>query len=293
MPHAPFDPPSIRRGFDRAARGYARHAALQQEVEARLLDLLDYVKTPPARILDVGCGPGTAARALKKRWPKAQVVALDGSLAMADQARRAAGRWRPDYAVVCADAAALPFAGGSFDLIFSNLALPWITDLPALFAQWRAVLNPGGFVACSSLGPETLEELREAFAEDPAPHVHAFAPMQHLGDALLAAGFRNPVLDADRFTLTHPTLDALMADLRGAGGGNAMAERRRSLTGRGRIEAARAAYEAFRTADGLLPSTWEVVYAHAFAPEHGQPVRQAGHDLVSVPLSRIPIRRRS
>ncbi len=293
MPNVPFDPHPIRRGFDRAARGYARHAVLQREVEARLMDVLDYVKTAPARILDLGTGHGSAARVLKKRWPAAQVVALDLSLPMAAQARRAAGRWRPDYAVVCADAAALPFAGGSFDLIFSNLALPWITTLEALFAQWRAVLNPGGFVACSSLGPETLGELRDAFAGDSAPHVNAFAPIQQLGDALMAAGFRDPVLDTDRFTLTHASLDALMADLRGAGSLNAMADRRRSLTGRGRLAAARRAYEAFRTAGGLLPSTWEVVYAHAFAPEHGQPVRQAGHDVVSVPLSRIPIRRKS
>jgi malonyl-CoA O-methyltransferase len=293
MSNAPLDPHPFRRGFDRAARGYARHAALQQEVEARLLDLLDYAKTPPARILDLGTGTGSAARALKKRWPKAQVVAVDLSLPMARQARRGAGRWRPHYATVCADATALPFAGDSFDLVFSSLVLPWITDLEALFAQWRAVLNPDGFVACSNLGPGTLGELREAFVGDPAPHVNTFAHIQHLGDALMAAGFRNPVLDTDRFTLTHPTLDALMADLRGAGGINAMAERRRSLTGRGRIQAARTAYEAFRTEDGLLPSTWEVVYAHAFAPGHGQPVRQAGLDLVSVPLSRIPIRRKS
>ncbi len=288
-----LDARQIRRGFSRAAAGCARHEALQREVEARLLDLLEYVKTPPQRILDLGAGRGTAARALRKRWPRAQVVAVDLALPMAREARRTAGRWRPDFATLCADAAALPFAAGSFDLVFSNLCLPWITDLESLFAQWRGVLNPGGLVACSSLGPETLGELREAFAADPLPHVNALSHIQQVGDALMAAGFRNPVLDTDRFTLTHASLDALIADLRGAGGVNAMRERRRSLSGRGRFEAARAAYEAFRTPEGLLPSTWEVLYAHAFAPEHGQPVRQAGHDLVSVPLSKIPIRRKN
>lgn len=286
-----LDARQIRRGFDRAASRAPTHA-LQREVEARLLDVLEYVTLTPARILDLGCGEGSAARALKKRWPRAQVVALDLSLPMAQRARRAAGRWRPAHATLCADAGALPFAGGSFDLIFSNLCLPWITDLDALFAQWRGVLNPGGLVACSSLGPNTLIELREAFAADPLPHVNAFAHIQHLGDALLAAGFRNPVLDTDRFTLTHPSLDALFDDLRASGGTNAMAERRRSLTGRGRLASARAAAEALRDADGALATRWEVIYAHAFAPEPGQPVRQAGHDLVSMPLSRIPIRRR-
>lgn len=293
MSFPPLDARQARRGFDRAAARCEQHAALQREVETRLFDLLDYVTRPPQRILDLGAGSGSASRALKKRWPKAQVVAVDISLPMARLARRNAGRWRPDFAVVCADATALPFAAGSFDLVFSNLCLPWIADLEGLFAQWRALLNPGGLVACSSLGPETLIELREAFADDPMPHINDFAHIQNLGDALLAAGFRNPVLSTDRFTLTHPSFDALLADLRGSGAVNAMATRRRSLTGRARLAAARAGYETFRDADGLLPSTWDVLYAHAFAPEPGQPVRRAGHDLVSVPVSRIPIRRKN
>lgn len=293
MASEPFDHHHVRRSFGRAASGYAERAVLQHEVEARLLDRLDYITTSPARILDVGCGPGSASKALKKRWPKAQVVALDLALPMLRQAKRAAGLWLPRYTTVCADARALPFAPGSFDLVFSNLCMQWIEDVPGLVAQWRNVLAPGGFLALSSFGPLTLEELRSAFAAvDAAPHVSDFPPIQHIGDALMAGGFRNPVLDTDRFTLTYPKAEDLMRDLRGIGAGNAVATRRRTLTGKSRVKGAIAAYEGFRQPDGLLPATYEVIYAHAFAPEPGQPVREGGHDLAAVPLSRIPIRRK-
>ena len=293
MSSTPFDHRHVRRSFGRAASGYAERAVLQHEVEARLLDRLDYVGTPPARILDVGCGPGSASRALKKRWPKAQVIALDLALPMLRQAKRGAGLWLPRYSTVCADTRALPFAPGSVDLVFSNLCMQWIEDLPALFTQWRTVLAPGGFLACSSFGPQTLDELRSAFASvDAAPHVSDFPPIQHIGDALMAGGFRDPVLDTDRFTLTYPNAIDLMHDLRGIGAGHAVMQRRRALTGKSRINGAISAYETFRQPDGLLPATYEVLYAHAFAPDPGQPLRQGGHDIAAVPLSRIPIRRK-
>ncbi|MCX7564297.1 malonyl-ACP O-methyltransferase BioC [Xanthomonadaceae bacterium XH05] len=288
-----FDLQHVRRSFGRAATAYGERAVLQHEVEARLLERLDYVTTPPSRILDVGCGPGTASRSLKKRWPKAQVVALDLALPMLRVAKRSAGLWRPRHATVCADTRALPFAPGSFDLVFSNLCMQWIEDIPALMAQWRNVLAPGGFLACSSFGPQTLHELRSAFASvDAAPHVSDFTPIQHIGDAMLAGGFRDPVLDTDRFTLTYPKAIDLMRDLQGIGAGNAVVDRRRGLTGKSRLAGAIAAYEIFRRPDGLLPATYEVFYAHGYAPEPGQPVRSGGGDLAAVPLSRIPIRRK-
>lgn len=294
MSPAIFDHRQILRAFGRAAPHYRQRAVLQREVESRLMEHLDYVTTPPGRILDVGSGPGSASLALKNRWPKAQVIALDLSAPMLREAARAAGRWRPKFTPLRADTRALPFAPGSFDLVFSNLTMPWVEDLPGLFSQWRNVLAPGGFLACSSVGTETLEELREAFdnADPGVPHVNAFAPILHVGDALMASGFRDPVLVADRFTLTYPNLTEMMHDLRYSGAVNVAPQRRQTLTGKARMQRMISAYEAYRGPDGLLPANVEVIYAHAFAPEPGQPVRNAGHDMASVPLSRIPIRRR-
>ena len=289
-----LDQRQVRRGFDRAAAGFDAAAALPGEVRARLLGSLDYLDdTVPAVVLDLGSGTGHAAAAMKKRWPKSQVLALDLSLPMLRQSRRQAGWWRP-FTRLCADARTLPLADGSVDLVCANLSLAWMEDLPAVFAGLRRVLRPGGLLLCSSFGPETLGELQAAFTgEHEPPQPIPLLPIAGFGDAMVAAGFRDPVLDRDLFTLTWPDLRALLRELRATGMGNALARRRRGLTGRGRFAAASAACEALRDEQGRLPSTWEVIYAHAWAPAPGAPIREGGHDVASVPLAQIPIRRRT
>ena len=294
MDPSSFDAHHIRRAFSRAAASYDAAAALQHEVEKRLLESLDYLgDRVPQVVLDVGSGPAHAAAAMKKRWPRAQVIALDQALPMLHQAKRQAGWWKP-FGRVCADARALPLAEHSVDVIFSNLCLQWVEDLPAVFAGFRRVLKPGGLLLCSSFGPDTLIELREAFAQADreAPHVSRFAPIAQFGDALMLSGFRDPVLDRDLFTLTYPDLGALMRELRAIGATNALNARRHTLTGRSRFAAASAAYEPLRNADGKLPSSWEVIYAHAWAPPPGAPIREGGSEIAAVPVSAIPIRRR-
>ncbi len=288
-----FDRNHVRRAFARAASGYHAAAVLQQEVAKRLLESLDYLEDrQPQVVLDVGSGPGHSSAAMKKRWPKAQVIALDLAQPMLVEAKKQAGWWRP-FSRVCADARALPLADNSVDVIFSNLCLQWVEDLPAVFAGFRRVLKPGGLLVCSTFGHDTLVELRAAFAEaDDTAHVSRFVQIAQFGDALLAAGFRDPVLDRDMFTLTYDDLPALMRELKAIGATNAMHDRRHTLTGRGRLAAAQAAYEPLRRTDGKLPSSWEVIYAHAWAPEPGAPIREHGHDVASVPLASIPIRRK-
>ncbi|WP_312772421.1 malonyl-ACP O-methyltransferase BioC [Pseudoxanthomonas mexicana] len=294
-----FDQRHIRRAFSRSAAGYDAAAALQHEVEKRLLESLDYFAlrqgqdaADPKVVLDVGCGPAHAAAAMRKRWPKAQVVALDLALPMLREAKKQAGWWKP-FQRVCADLRALPVAEASVDVLFCNLSLQWVDDLPAAFAGFRRVLKPGGLLVCSTFGPETLQELRDAFAQaDDAPHVSPFHAIAQFGDALMLAGFRDPVLDRDRFTLTYDDLPALMRELRAMGATNALHHRRHTLTGRARFAAAAAAYEPLRRADGKLPSTWDVIYAHAWSPPAGAPIREQGGDIAAVPLSKIPIRRR-
>ena len=302
-----FDARHVRRAFSRSAGSYDAAAQLQHVVEARLLESLDYLddpalqRAPPLRVLDLGCGPGRASVAMQKRWPKAQVVSLDLALPMLQQARTAAkraGGWlsNPFSRVpqaVCADARALPLAEGSVDVLFSNLCLQWVEDLDAVFAGFRRVLKPNGLLLISSFGPETLWELREAFAQaDSAPHVSPFADIAAFGDALVRAGFRQPVLDRELDTTRYQDLPALMRELRAIGATNALASRRPTLTGRMRFTAAARAYDAMRGPDGLLPATWETISAMAWAPEAGTPLREGDVDVASIPLSRIPIRRR-
>ncbi|HSR65430.1 MAG TPA: malonyl-ACP O-methyltransferase BioC [Xanthomonadaceae bacterium] len=290
-----FDTRHVRRAFARAAAGYDAAARLQHEVEARLLESLAFHEATPATVLDVGCGPGRASAALQEHWPKARVLALDLALPMLRAARRTAGGWRPFARrpqPLCADVRALPFAGSSVDVVFSNLCVQWVEDLPALFAELRRVLRPGGLLLLSTFGPETLQELREAFAQaDAAPHVSPFADIARFGDALMHAGFRDPVLDRDVLATHYPDLAALMRELRAIGATNALATRRHTLTGRSRFAAAAAAYETLRTGAGL-PATWEVITAMAWAPQEGQPIREGGMDVARISASRIPVRRR-
>jgi len=300
-----LDSRHIRRAFSRAAHQYDAAAALQREVASRLAESLDYyddparANPPPQVVLDLGCGPGHMSAALQRRWPKAQVIALDLALGMLHEARHNAGARRGllDFArraqPVCADARALPLRENSVDILFSNLCLQWVEDLPEVFAGFRRVLKPGGLLLISTFGPGTLFELREAFAQaDAAPHVSAFASIAQVGDALVAAGFKDPVLDRDDFELGHPDLGDLMRELRTLGATNAMSDRRRSLTGRARFARAAQAYEPLRRADGLLPATWEVVYAQAWGPAPGTPIRSGGMEEVRIPAAGIPVRRR-
>lgn len=305
-----FDTRQVRRAFSRSARSYDAVAQLQRLAEARLLESLDYWDDPalarpaPTVVLDLGCGTGHASGLLQQRWPKAQVVSMDLALPMLQQARAATrraplpvARWLPNPFApvprqVCADARRLPLAEGSVDVIFSNLCLQWVEDLDAVLAGFRRVLRPDGLLLFSTFGPGTLWQLREAFAQaDDAPHVSPFADIAAVGDALVRAGFRQPVLDRDVLVRHSPDLAALMRVQRATGATNALVARRHGLTGRARFARAAAAYEAWRE-DAGLPADWEVITAMAWAPPPGAPRREAGHEVASIPLGRIPVRRR-
>jgi malonyl-CoA O-methyltransferase len=240
---------------------------------------LDVVKLAPATILDAGCGTGEAERSLAGRYPGARCVGVDLALPMLDlaQARdagsrsrlarlvgRVRGNVRPAAAFVCADIAALPFAAASFDFVWSNLALQWMSDLPRAMSEFRRVLAVGGLLSFTTFGPDTLKELRGAFAGvDRHTHVSRFVDMHDVGDLLVHAGFADPVMDMEYLTLTYADAPAMMRDLRALGATNATLGRPRGLMGRGRFERVRAALEALRR-DGRIPATFEVIYGHAW-----------------------------
>ena len=269
----------------------------EQYFDQRALDAPASSRRSPRVVLDLGCGPGRAAAAMRQRWPRARVLALDLAVPMLREAGKRSSGWRhalhKPVDLLCADARALPLVEGSVDVLFSSLCLQWIEDLPAVFAGFRRVLKPGGLLLVSSFGPDTLHELRGAFAQaDALPHVSPFASIAQFGDALVHAGFRDPVLDRDEYVTRYPDLPALMRELRAIGATNALRSRRHTLTGKTRFATAAAAYEAQRRSDGTLPATWEVTTAMAWAPEPGAPIREGGLDVTTVPLSQIPIRRR-
>jgi malonyl-CoA O-methyltransferase len=262
-----LEPARVGASFDRAARDYDAAAFLQKEVGERLLERLDLMANVPARVLDVGCGTGRPTRELQKRYPKAAIIGADLAPAMLKMAAKKQPWLGKRVEFVCAEASQLPLADASFDLIYASLILQWCEDLDATLLEWRRLLKPHGLLLFSTLGPDTLKELRAAWGEvDGFNHVNRFLDMHDVGDALIRAGFVEPVMDVEHITLTYGDATGLMRDLKTIGAHNVTAGRRRGLMGRGRLKAFSAAYEKFRR-EGRLPATYEVVYGTAWAPK--------------------------
>ncbi|QJR13875.1 malonyl-ACP O-methyltransferase BioC [Usitatibacter palustris] len=267
MAEASLERRAIRRSFDRAARRYDENAILQREIGARLVEHLAPMRLAPSRVIDLGCGTGGSFDALSQRFPGAELIGIDLAPNMLHQAAGRASWWKRTFSrlprLVCADAERLPLAAASAQLVFSNLALQWC-DPGRVFTESARVLAPEGLFLFSTFGPDTLKELRSAFAQaDDAPHVHRFIDMHDLGDALVHAGFADPVMEMEVVTLEYSKVEDAARDLKAIGAHSALVDRPRGLSGRARWRRMAESYERFRRDTGL-PATYEVIYGHAW-----------------------------
>jgi len=260
----------VGRRFSRVAANYEQADFFAREVDRRMQERLDYIKLEPKRILDLGCSRGGSIPGLAARYPAAQLIGLDISPAMLQAGQIARPGWQRWLGLgrqaqaqrLAGDAVKLPLKSQSTAIVWSNLLLHWLDDpLPAL-AEAHRVLEVGGLLMFSTLGPDSLKELRSAFSDGYA-HTQRFIDMHDLGDMLVGCGFADPVMDMEVLTLTYDGLDDMLGELRAAGSGCAMKARRHGLTGRHAWARARAAYEGLRS-DGKLPATFEIVYGHAW-----------------------------
>lgn len=266
----------VRRAYQRAAAGYDQAAAIPREIASRMHERLDYCKLDVQRVLDLGCGTASDLPLLQQRYPQAQVIGADLSLAMlAVGAAKARGersllnRLLPftskGQPLVAADAVAQPFKDASVDLIWSNLVLHWLGDPGPALAEAKRLLKVGGLFMFAVPGPDTLRELRTAFG-DQHTHTQRFIDMHDWGDMLVGSGFADPVMDMEMLTITYADLDAMVAELRALGATCAMADRRQGLLGRAGRERLIAGYETLRR-DGRLPASLEIIYGHAWKAE--------------------------
>jgi malonyl-CoA O-methyltransferase len=282
-----YDSRRLRRIFDRRAATFGEVAFLPREIAQRMRERLDYIKVAPSSVLDAGCGAGEDIPALRERFPEAPVFGSDLSHGMLTRALhhdasdtswrrflpaslgKALGARGPRFAQ--ADFSALPFASGAFEFIWSNLALHWHSRPDLVFPEWQRVLKVNGLLMFSTLGPDTLKELRGAYAEVEAAHgvasrkhVIDFVDMHDLGDMLVESGFEIPVMDQETLTITYKSPESLLADVRRWG---AYPFEREALSGaaaRRLHKALLAALEARRRADGTIALTFEVIYGHAW-----------------------------
>ncbi len=275
----------IRRRFDRAANSFDGadfvHAATRDGLLERLQPLLVEART----IVDLGAGTGAATRSLEKRFNAARVIMVDLAHDMLEKARKKRA-WLSRASFVQASADALPFPNESVDVVFSNLMLPWVSDSSWVFSEVARVLRKGGVFAFTTFGPDSLLEIDRAWAAvDNTVHVNRFPDMHDLGDALVDAGLRDPVLDVDHLSVSYGNSDALFDDLTAVGARNSLQERTRGLTGKKRFSAMIKALET-AAADGKIMLDLELVYGHCWG---AGPKPDAAN--YRIDASQIPVRR--
>ncbi len=253
----------LRRAFENAAQAYDDAAVLQREVATRMLERLDYMLIEPQVILDAGAGTGYCTLDVAQRYPDAQVIALDIASTMLQQTRCKAED-NNNISYIASDVEKMALADNSVDLIVSSLTVQWCNDYLKAFAEFKRVLKPGGCLLFTSFGPDALKELRHCWYKvDNDQHVNSFIDMHHVGDALLQADFKDPVMDTETITVTYKDVYQIMRDLKTIGAHNVLNGRRHSLTGKKRLQAMVAEYETFRH-EGVLPMTYEIVYGHGW-----------------------------
>ncbi len=268
----------VANSFSKFASSYDQHAIIQKEIGQRLLDRALSVKKSPLCILDLGSGPGSMFNALHQAYPKAKIYGLDMSWGMVQKAKK--GFWQSliqKTPLIQGDMEDLPFKQESFDLIFSNCAFQWSTNLNQTFKEAQRLLAPLGNLFFSTFGPDTLYELKELWAQvDTQTHVHSFMDMHLFGDLMLKNGLNQPVVDQEHLTLTYSNLQKLLHDLKYTGARNLSPNRRRGLTSPLKIKQLEQAFEASKRNDDRFHLTYEVVYGHATkkqrAPKMAQPI---------------------
>ncbi|AZE86230.1 Malonyl-[acyl-carrier protein] O-methyltransferase [Pseudomonas orientalis] len=258
-PHLPGALPDKRQvaaSFSRAAASYDSVAELQRAVGHALLARLP-AGLSPQHWLDLGCGTGYFSRALAERLPASQGTALDIAEGMLGHARPSGGAQH----FIAGDAEHLPLKAGSFELIFSSLAVQWCANFDAVLSEAFRVLQPGGVLAFASLCVGTLDELRESWrAADGLVHVNRFRTFEAYQQLCAASGFRVSSLERRPHVLHYPDVRSLTHELKALGAHNLNPGRPGGLTGRARVAALVQAYEQFRQPQGL-PATYQVVYA--------------------------------
>ncbi|PPR12185.1 MAG: Malonyl-[acyl-carrier protein] O-methyltransferase [Alphaproteobacteria bacterium MarineAlpha11_Bin1] len=261
-----FDRRAVRKHRQRAARSIAEHNFLYREVANRISDRLEDINRRFETVIDIGGGHGTTI------LPYSTADLVTGDLS--DGLLRESNRKR----AVVMDEEFLPFAPNTFDLAISCLSLHWVNDLPGALLQIRKTLKPDGLFLAAILGGDTLIELRRVFLEAEAettggtsPHTSPVADISQSGALLQRAGFSLPVVDTDTLTVTYSDMFALMRDLRGMGGTNAVAARDKNFLRRDTLLAAAARYqELYTDTDGRITATFQIIWLTGWSPADNQ-----------------------
>ena len=245
---------------------------LHEEVARRMEERLAFIKLQPKSWVcwDPVRASLNALGLLKQRYPQAKGFLKAHRPQEATQVQTNARQpwWRP-AAWFESRLQTSAIADHSIDLVWANMLLHQASHPEDLLAQWHRALSVNGFVMFSCLGPDTLLELRAAYAQAgwPMP-AHEFTDMHDWGDMLVHAGFAEPVMDMEKITLTYATPEKLLEDLRSMGR-NFHVDRFNGLRGKAWLKQLHAVLLSMAKSDqdGRLALTFEVVYGHALKPQ--------------------------
>ena len=248
-----IDKKLVAKSFSQAAPSYDSAADLQRRVGEVLLNKMgEQAKT---NILDLGCGTGYFTKKLATKMPSANLFAIDiaqGMLNYSREAHNGIGQW------LCGDAESLPIANESIDGIFSSLVIQWCENNDALFQELYRVLKPGGQCYLATLGPNTLCELRQAWAcVDDYVHVNQFFEKEILQTAWQQASFQQQEFFEQDIVLEYKKLSDLTRELKALGAHNINSGRPSGLMGKKRMQQFIEGYEQQRNTNGLLPASYQ------------------------------------
>jgi malonyl-CoA O-methyltransferase len=277
-------PPQLKEAFNKAALDYDRSAKLIHDVAEQLIKRLEVLTLKPKVILDSGAATGLSARLLEKKYHPSHLIVQDIAENLLKIARRKSP-WFSKQRYLAGYSHELPLKNQVVDWVVSNLSLHWYTDVQAVLNEWRRILQPNGVVFFTTLGPDTLNELRESSLNvEEGVYVNRFLEMHHLGDALLKAGFSDPVIDIETYCVNYPNVDALFHEIRSLGMSNLNSGRRKNLTGKHTVKNIKEYYMAHFGREGKCPATFQVVFGHAFVSS--RPFIQDSSE-ISIPIETI------
>jgi malonyl-CoA O-methyltransferase len=252
-----LDKAGIKQSFAAASVTYDSVAGLQRTVGKVLLQSIDAAKLT-GTLLDLGCGTGFLTGELLAHSKHETMIALDIALSMLQTTQNKLAH-NCDIIYLCADAERLPLAAQSIDSVFSNLALQWCSNLEAVFTGIRRTLKPEGQLVFSTFGPQTLHELKNAWAiVDNYNHVNDFYSETQLKQFLQQAGFKNTQIKSKLYTPRYDSVRTLMQELKRLGAHHVIAGRNKKITTKTAMQQMITAYEKHRVR-GQIPATFEVI----------------------------------
>lgn len=274
-----FNYKALKKALNQSAKTYDANAKVANLTGGTLIERLQILKINPKKILDIGAGTGQLAEHLNKLYPTASIYNLD----LAEQRLQISKRNEHRLAI-CTDMHTLPFIDECFDLITTNLCWHWINNVSQTISEAHRVLKPNGAIVLASLGPDSLHELKTAFAEVSAhAHISPFLDMHDLGDALLKAGFADPVIDVEYINLELQNLQQLFDMLKNTGESNYLTTRHQGLHNKNLIEKVKAVYQKHQKTQTPY-ATIEIIFAYAWRKDKPQKLI---NNEIHIPISKI------